>query len=465
MVRLFGYYVSRSYALLGAVEALVFFGAFQLGMLLRFGWSVPPHLTLTSLLAMGLVFAVLMSVAMISLGLYQRGAQEQEASFVIRLALAFLLGIGLLTVAFYAVPAVSVGRGVLGLSLIFAFIGITLVREVFSRLVTAEARKRRVLVLGAGANARSIEDLARRDPGIGFLVVGYVPLSSAREQITQSALIARDRPLLDLAITHDVDEIVVAADDRRGKLPVADLVDCKLSGIEVMDLLTFFEKELALIKIDLLHPSWIFLSPTGFRMGVTGIYGKALFDRIVATALLFATAPIMLLVVVASLIESRGRDPILYSQVRVGKNGRPFLLHKFRSMRTDAESDGVARWAREDDPRITRLGAFLRKTRLDELPQILNVIQGQMSLVGPRPERPEFVDRFSATIPYYSERHRAKPGVTGWAQMLHSYGYDEEGARRKLEYDLYYIKHAGIVLDLVILLQTVEVVIFGKGAR
>jgi lipopolysaccharide/colanic/teichoic acid biosynthesis glycosyltransferase len=184
-----------------------------------------------------------------------------------------------------------------------------------------------------------------------------------------------------------------------------------------------------------------------------------------ALVMLSVAFPLMLLVTIASLIESRGRDPILYHQVRVGQHGRLFHVHKFRSMRVDAEADGVARWAAKNDARITALGSFIRKTRLDELPQIFNVFKGEMSLVGPRPERPEFVQELSASIPYYAERHRVKPGVTGWAQLLVTYGSDAEDARRKLEYDLYYVKHAGLILDLVILLQTVEVVLFSKGAR
>jgi sugar transferase (PEP-CTERM system associated) len=465
MIRLFGYYVPRTYALLGAVEAAVFFGAFLFGVLVRFGWTIPPHLTSAGLMSTGALFAVSMSVSMISMGLYQRGAHEREAGFVVRLALAFLLGIVLLTLVFYTVPSVFMGRGVLGLSLIFSFVGVTLIREIFGRLAIDDSRKRRVLVLGAGVNARSIEELVARDSSIGFSVVGYVPLPSAHDLVTPSKVIAQDRPLLDLAITLEVDEVVVAADDRRKKLPVADLLDCKMSGFEVLDLLTFFEKELALVRIDLLHPSWIFLSTTGFRMGVTGIYGKRLFDGIVGLAMLAVAAPIMLVVATASLIESGGRDPVFYHQIRVGRGGKPFRLHKFRSMRTDAEADGVARWASQGDARVTRLGAFLRKTRLDELPQLVNVVKGEMSLVGPRPERPEFVEKLTATIPYYAERHRVNPGVTGWAQLLYPYGYDEEGAKRKLEYDLYYVKHAGVVLDLMILLQTVEIVLFGKGAR
>ena len=357
-----------------------------------------------------------------------------------------------------------VGRGVVAWSLFYSFIGVSIIRTLFARFVSADTRKRRVLVLGAGINAASIEDLLRTDPGVGFVVAGYIPLPESQLLVPESKLVMQEGPLLDLAIDREADEIVVAADDRRRKLPVDDLIDCKMSGFEVLDLLTFFEKELAIVKIDLLHPSWIFFS-SGFHMGVTGLYGKRLFDLALGSVMLAVGAPIMLLAAAASLIESRGRDPILYHQVRVGQNGKLFRLHKFRSMRVDAEADGVARWASKNDARITAVGAFFRKTRLDELPQVFNVLKGQMSLVGPRPERPEFVERLGAGIPYYSERQRVKPGVTGWAQLLYPYGSDEDDAKRKLEFDLYYVKHAGIVLDLIILLQTVEVVLLGKGAR
>jgi sugar transferase (PEP-CTERM system associated) len=464
MIRLFGYYVSKTYLYLGVAEAAVFLVALNLGARVRFGWPLGEDVSEIGVVQTGFVFAAVMSSALVALGLYQRGVQEQEAGFVVRLALGFLLGTALLTVVFYAVPALFIGRGVIGLSLVFAFFGIIVTRHFFDRLASDETRKRRVLVLGAGINAQNIEDLVTRRPGLGFTVVGYVPLPRSHRVVERAKLIEEPGPLLDLAIYKEVDEIVVAADDRRRKLPVNDLLDCKMSGFAVLDLLTFFEKELAIVKIDLLHPSWIFFSP-GFQMGLTGLYGKRIFDLLVGSLMLVVGAPIMLLVAIASVIESRGRDPVLYHQVRVGQNGKLFRLYKFRSMRVDAEADGVARWASRRDPRITRLGAFLRRARLDELPQIFNVLRGQMSLVGPRPERPEFVDRLCASIPYYSERHRVKPGVTGWAQLLYPYGCGEQDAKRKLEYDLYYVKHAGLVLDLIILLQTVEVVLLGKGAR
>ena len=464
MIRLFGYYVSKIYLYLGIAEAALFFSAFNFGVWVRFGSIPPSDPEEPSLVITASVFAAVMSAAMVAMGLYQRGVQEKIAGFIVRLGIAFLLGIALLTIIFYTLPSVLVGRGVVGLSLLFSFAGVALVRVLFARFASDNTRKRRVLVLGAGINARSIAELVVQDPGVGFRIAGYVPLPASQTLVPDEELVTPNGSLLDLAIAGEADEIVVAADDRRGKLPVEALIECKMSGFEVLDLLTFFEKELSLVKIDLLHPSWIIFS-SDFRMGVTGLYGKRLFDLAIGSVMLLLATPVMLLVAAASLIESRGRDPIFYHQIRVGQNGRQFRLHKFRSMCVDAEADGVARWATMNDSRITPLGGFLRRTRLDELPQVFNVLKGQMSLVGPRPERPEFVERLGDSIPYYKERLRIKPGVTGWAQLLYPYGSGEADAKRKLEFDLYYVKHAGIALDLIILLQTVEIVLLGKGAR
>ena len=250
--------MSRTFVYLGVFEAIVFFLASQLGALVRFRWDLPVDVPVFSLVVTGLFFAVMMSVAMISMGLYQRGSQEHEAAFVVRLGLAFVLGLALLAVGFYAVPFLFIGRGVVGLSLVFSFIGISVVRELFALLVNAESRRRRVLVLGAGVNAHAIADALQHNGALGFTVVGYVPLPHSFRMIDEVHLLPGDRPLVELAIEHAVDEVVVAADDRRGKLPVDELVDCKLSGFEVLDLLSFFEKEFQVVKIDLLHPSWIF---------------------------------------------------------------------------------------------------------------------------------------------------------------------------------------------------------------
>jgi sugar transferase (PEP-CTERM system associated) len=466
MIRLFGHHVSGLKLLLGLLEFLVFFAALHLGVGVRFDWQLPHDIAPGDPWVTGAIFAVVMSLCVTSMGLYQRRARDGDAGFIVRLAIAFAIGTAVLALLFYLFPALFMGRGILALSLSFAFGGAVVLRIGFDRIAGAESQKRRVLVLGAGVNAERIAELVEgHDNDLGFTVVGYVPLPRSQRLVSDDKLVTQRGSLLELAIAHNVDEIVVAADDRRRKLPVGELLDCKLSGFAVLDLLTFFEKELATVKIDLLHPSWIFFSRDGFRMGFTGLYGKLLLDRGLGSIMLILAAPLMLLVAVASLIESRGRDPILYHQIRIGQGGLPFRLHKFRSMRVDAEADGRPQWAGKNDARITRLGAILRRTRLDELPQLFNVLKGQMSLVGPRPERPEFVERLATGIPYYAERHRVKPGLTGWAQLLYPYGSDEEDAKRKLEFDLYYVKHAGVFLDLIILLQTVEVVLLGKGAR
>lgn len=465
MIRLFGHYIPRSLFHLAVAEGMVFFAAWCLGVLLRFGFRLPNEQTLWVFLANGAMFTLFMSAAMLAMGLYQRHAEPRGASFAVRLGLSLVAGTAVLAFLYFLVPAIATGRGVLGLSLAIAFLGVVLVRRIFVRAAGAGALQRRLLVLGAGTNAQQIRDTIEKNDRLQFTIAGYVPLPRNEQMIPDAMIIRRDKPLWDLVIEHDVDEIVVAADEMRGVLPVEELIDCRMSGFEVLNLPSFFEKELALIRIQVVSPNWIIFSESGFRSGATGLYGKRLFDLVAASLMLIVASPIMALVAMASLIESRGRDPVFYHQVRVGENGRLFRLHKFRSMRVDAEADGIARWATKKDPRITRLGALLRRTRLDELPQIVNVLRGQMSLVGPRPERPDFVDELGAKIPYYAERHRVKPGVTGWAQLLYPYGSDLEDATRKLEYDLYYVKHASIMLDLIILLQTVEVVLFGKGAR
>lgn len=465
MVRIFGYYLSKAYLILALWEAVIFSTSLVLGNMLRFQSTLPvPTAEGDSVAITAALFTVVMSSAMTAMGLYLRGVQEHAARFIVRLAVAFALGTTAMALVFYAFPATFMGRGVLAFSLVAAFVGVLSTRAMFIRIATAKLLKRRVLVLGTGVNAQEIEEAFKKIPEEGFTVVGYVPLGERNELIEESRQLSNESGLLDLVVHLEVDEIVVAMDDKRRKLPVAEILDCKMSGIEVMDLLTFFEKEYACINIDSLHPSWIFFS-NGFRLSAGTSNGKRIFDFLVSLLMLVVFSPVMMLVAIASLIESRGKDPILYNQVRVGQHGNMFRLHKFRSMRVDAEADGVIRWASANDARVTRLGVFLRKTRLDELPQIFNVLWGQMSLVGPRPERPEFVERLSRTIHFYAERHRVKPGLTGWAQVLYPYGANEEDAKRKLEYDLYYVKNAGIMLDLVILLQTAEVVLFGKGAR
>jgi sugar transferase (PEP-CTERM system associated) len=260
-----------------------------------------------------------------------------------------------------------------------------------------------------------------------------------------------------------VHEIIVALTERRGgSMSLRDLLDCRIHGINVSDLSTHFEKMLGQIRIDHVNASWLIFGD-GFNQGLLRTTIKRLFDIVCAMVLLVAAAPIMLATMVLIRLESRG--PALYRQERVGLNGRTFRVVKFRSMVTDAEKDGKPRWATDDDDRITRVGRLIRRVRIDELPQLFNVLKGEMSIVGPRPERPFFVEQLTSEMPYYAVRHSVKPGITGWAQVRYHYGSTVEDSQQKLQYDLYYVKNHTLFLDLLILFETVAVVLTGKGAR
>ncbi|MET0065005.1 MAG: TIGR03013 family XrtA/PEP-CTERM system glycosyltransferase [Candidatus Thiodiazotropha sp.] len=466
MIKLFGIYISKAVVLLGVIEVLIFFTAMH-GAILAAGHLDASAPVSEELLGgnFAVIYSVVMFSAMTALGLYQKGSMATSSGFLLRIILAFLVGGVAMELINLLLPGLTPdGNSILTLSLIISLLGILLARTVFVRVTSDKTLKRRVLVLGVGINADRIEESTKGKDTVGIVVVGYVNLGDRIELVDAERQIQKDQTLLEIANRLAVDEIVVAVDDRRKKLPNHELLECKIKGIKILDLLTFFEKELSIINIDLLYPSWM-LYADGYNQRPLNRAIKKSFDMTVGIIIFLFAAPLMVLVTLASVIESRGRDPILYSQVRVGKNGKLFKVYKFRSMRTDAEADGVARWATKNDARITRLGGFLRKTRLDELPQIYNILNGDMSLVGPRPERPEFVMQLSNDIPYYPQRHWVKPGLTGWAQMLYPYGASEEDAKRKLEYDLYYVKNASTMLDFVILLQTIEVVLLGKGAH
>ncbi|MCU7847553.1 MAG: TIGR03013 family PEP-CTERM/XrtA system glycosyltransferase [Candidatus Thiodiazotropha sp. (ex Lucinoma kastoroae)] len=466
MIKLFGIYISKAVVLLGVVEILIFYSSMLGAIYLRHefvgsAFTVDDE-TLNNL---PVIFSIIMFSSFTALGLYQKGSMASSSGFLVRLILAFLVGGVAMALLFFVLPFFPVDeRSVLTYGLSLSLLGVLIARTIFVRFTSDKILRRRVLVLGVGINADRIEESVKAKDTVGIVVVGYVNLGDRIELIDEERQIVKDQTLLEISNRLAVDEIVVAVDDRRKKLPNHELLECKIKGIQILDLLTFFEKELSIINIDLLYPSWM-LYTDGYRQRPLNRAIKKGFDMSVGIVISIVAAPLMVLVTLASLIESVGRDPILYSQVRVGKNGKLFKVYKFRSMRTDAEADGVARWATKNDARVTKLGGFLRKTRLDELPQIYNILNGDMSLVGPRPERPEFVLQLSNDIPYYLQRHWVKPGLTGWAQMLYPYGASEEDAKRKLEYDLYYVKNASTMLDFIILLQTIEVVLLGKGAQ
>ncbi len=462
MFRVFRHYVPRAFVALAVGEFLLLVASVYLGVALRFLGQEPPY-GVEPLLPKALAFAAVMLLSMTAMGLYQRNLREGLGGVLIRLGLSAALALVAMAVLFYVLPGLFLGRGAFGLAFLVALLGLALVRAVFMQVADLEALQRRVLVLGAGPRAAEIgRRLRRKADRRGCHIVGYVHVAGEQDAVDPRQVIRHDVPLLELARRMQIDEIVVAVEDRRKRFPLHEILDCRMSGIEVLDLLTFLERQLRRVELDLMQPSWLIFSD-GFRYGLWRAVSKRLFDVVVSALLLLLLWPVMAAAALAIYLET-GR-PVLYRQVRVGENWRPFQLLKFRSMVQDAEADGKPRWAAANDHRVTPVGRFLRRARIDELPQLLNVLRGDMSFVGPRPERPAFVERLAREIPYYAERSRVKPGITGWAQVCYPYGSSEEDAARKLQYDLYYVKNYSLFLDLLILLQTAEVVLWGRGAR
>jgi len=463
--RIFKQYIPSSFFILAAVEFLVLIFAIYAGIALRFlgdPVAVPSGGTIWPI---AVTFALVFFLALAAMGLYQRRFRHGTAGMVLRLAAAIVLGGMAISVLYYLAPVMFVGRGATAISVLVAFVLLLVIRYIFIRTIDQDTLKRRVLVLGAGQQAQQIsQQLRRRTDRRGFLVVGYVHVRGEHDVVEENLILRPDVPLLTLVKRLQVDEIVIAVGDRRRKsFPVHELLDCKLSGVDVIDLLGFYEREVGKIKLDALNPSWLIFSD-GFNQSLWFSIEKRLFDILVSLLLLFVVWPAMVLTALAIKLEEGFRGPILYRQVRVGRHWKLFNVYKFRSMRVDAEKNG-AQWAQKNDPRLTHVGEFIRKVRLDELPQIFNVLKGDMSFVGPRPERPEFVTKLTDQIPYYAERHRVKPGITGWAQVCYPYGASEKDSLEKLQYDLYYIKNYTLFLDFVVILQTAHEVLWGKSGR
>ena len=337
-------------------------------------------------------------------------------------------------------------------------------RAIFVILADLDLFKKRVIVLGVGNKAARIAADAASAENRYFKPVAFLRCGTDPEGTSFGAIeVSEEDP--DAIVRHaqalKAREVVVAADDRRG-LPVRQLLQCRLAGICVIEYLDFIERETKSVDLNVLHPGW-FVFSDGFRGCGPRKIGKRCFDITLSLGLLLFTLPLLLIAWFLIVLDSRG--PALYRQKRVGLGGETFLVLKFRSMRVDAEISGRAQWAGTNDPRVTRIGRIIRKLRVDELPQLFNVLRGDMSFVGPRPERPEFVDGFAKQIPFYAERHCVKPGITGWAQINYPYGASLEDARNKLSYDLYYVKNHGLFLDILIVLQTIRVILFADGSR
>jgi sugar transferase (PEP-CTERM system associated) len=407
------------------------------------------------------LFAFVLVVVSYLVETYKHHRNARSREIVVRIIMSLVLSFFILSTLYYSVPFFMFGRGVIVIALlvfgalqILCFAG-----NQWSKRFRGFAK--RILILGAGPLAGRMGDIIPVTDG-NYLLSGYVNCSNEAVHVPAWTILETRGNLYETARREKADQIVVSLTERRGVLPLQEIMNCKLSGIEVVDAPSFYEQMTGKLLLENINPSW-FIFSDGFRITALTRGIKRVLDVVCSAAGILVTLPFLPFIVLAIKLDSPG--PVLFRQERVGENERNFVLFKFRTMREDAESGTGAVWAQKEDPRVTRVGNFYRKSRIDELPQLFNVLKGDMSLVGPRPERPEFVEKLKTVIPYYSERHFVKPGVTGWAQVRYPYGASVEDALEKLRYDLYYIKNLSLTFDMMIILETVKVVLFRRGGR
>lgn len=462
MIRIFKHYVPHGVLLLGLLDSLILFGSAETAWIVRahqIGMQVDP---VWNRLVPLLSFAAPMQVAMVAVGVYENGALQSRQVSVSRLLIAISLGMLLLSFLNFLGPDITLWRSNALYAVLLSTGILILVRLLLGSRLGGDVFRRRLVVLGAGPRADRIRRLEKR-PGASFAVAGYVAMRDEETAIADAINRKDIGSLADHVTRLGARELVLALEERRNAIPMADLLRVKTTGVLVSDLSTFLERETGRVDLDSVNPSWLIFSD-GFSAGrrLSSI-GKRLFDIVASASLLLLSWPLVL--IAAGLIKIDSRGPVFYRQKRVGLYSQEFWILKLRTMKADAEPDGAPVWAEADDPRITRVGYWLRKLRIDELPQCWVVLKGDMSFVGPRPERLPFVRDLEKKLRYYAERHVVKPGITGWAQINYPYGASLEDARHKLEYDLYYAKNYSPFLDLLILIQTMRVILWNEGAR
>ncbi|MDD2711760.1 MAG: TIGR03013 family PEP-CTERM/XrtA system glycosyltransferase [Simplicispira sp.] len=464
MIKILNHYFHRRILFQIMMDLTLIVGVLIFSLTLKSGTGTFSTSEIISASMRGLLIGVGVVAVNLGLGLYERSIQLTISQIRARSVLSFIFSLIILGIILSILPLNSSDQNERALkTLAIIMVGMLIVRFFGHNILPASYTRQRVLVFGIGERARVVgQSLQKNDPSIEL--IGYFAgLQENDPKVLQENIIPSGKKLIDIVKIHQVDEIVVALSERRGgSMPMRDLLDCKLNGIQVIDIATHFEKFLGQIRLDAVSAGWLIFGG-GFSQGFIRSSIKWLFDMTAAIFLLLLASPVMIVTALLIYIESGG--PIFYRQERVGRHGKTFNVIKFRSMRNDAEKDGTPRWASAGDFRVTRIGKFIRKMRIDELPQLFCILKGDMSLVGPRPERPFFVDRLTLEIPYYSVRHSIKPGLTGWAQVRYHYGASIEDSGQKLQYDLYYVKNHSWFLDIVILFETIGVVLTGKGAQ
>lgn len=469
--KLFSNHLKISLILLAVIESVLFFSTVFIATAIRFDtidfFSPDMILEHGNTIYKALTYMIVQLLAMTALGQYQaaqyRGGYG-TVKMVSRVLVSMIIVAVVLVIIFYIFPATRLGRGVASITFILSLASIITIRQIFFHTVDGNLFVSRILVFGIGKNAANLladnESVMSRH---SYKIIGFISTPSQDLKVPKNQVVELEDCLLKQAVALGADEIVLALDDRRNDFPTQHLLECKLAGINIIDPVSFLEREQGKVTLSLMNPSWMIYND-GFTVSRFKTFLSRSFDILASLSILILAAPFMLLTTFLISAESGFKGAVFYRQQRVGKGGQQFDLLKFRSMHENAEVNG-AQWAIKNDSRVTIIGRFIRKTRIDELPQILNILKGDMRLVGPRPERPEFVNKLSKSIGMYNQRHSVKPGLAGWAQLKYPYGSSDEDAYQKLQYDLYYIKNANLVMDFFILLQTIEVVCFGKEFR
>ena len=462
MVRIFRHYVSPIKLALAISDFVVITACVFFAEWLRFYvLDISVETGLQEVMAKILV-PVFMVPVLLGVGGYQSDAIRDLRVFTIRLVVAIAAVGTVVSALLYFLPMLPLWRSILVLALSFSFVFVMLVHALFLKFSNNNFLNRQVIVLGAGKAGAELKEYAAKAKEAGLNIIDVIALPEQDIEVKGAKKLEDIRPFEEFVRRSEAELILIASSGKQ-ELPVDALISCKLAGVEVKDRLSFFEQVRGYVDLASVKAEWIIFSD-GFKGG--NYFERALkriLDIAVSSLVLILTIPLMIFAAIGVALTSKG--PIFYRQERVGLDGETFNLLKFRSMTVDAEKEGRPEWAKEADPRVTKIGGFLRRTRIDELPQLINVFRGDMSFVGPRPERPFFVEQLEQQIPFYKERHCLKPGITGWAQIQYPYGASFEDSKRKLEYDLYYIKNYSIFLDLLIILQTVRVVLFPVGVR
>lgn len=462
MKALLRYHLMPRMILVAIVDFITDFSAVMAAMLIIYGSMYIAGMGSAQLAVQASVFALVFLAMRFAVGLYDWRCCVELKDVFARTITAYACGFLVLSFIYYVVPGVQIWRSAAALGMPLALVAALATRYVLDHGFQGRVFVRRVLVVGVGDKAARIETLEQRKGQRSFRCVGFMPLPGEIRVVSPGRILANINSLRLFSEQNEVDEIVIAPADRRGTLPMQALVECRLAGVRISTYQMFIEKETGRVDPDTLQPDW-FLFSQGFPSRGLQEAIKRGFDILASVCLILLALPLMLSTMLAIRLEGRGSP--FYLQERVGLRGKPFTLIKFRSMRPNAEKDGPPQWARVHDDRVTTVGQVIRKTRIDELPQLFNVLKGDMSFVGPRPERAFFVEQLAQQIPFYNERHEVKPGITGWAQLNYSYGASVEDAKEKLAFDLYYIKYYSVMRDIAIILQTMRVVVWSQGAR